>query len=86
MDDQHRPQYTQQQQASRAQVLFGTLKTYNMAPPGRPGQESADAVAALKSLGYISGTAASPAFTDRKYIRAAFRVIAIARMKPRKAP
>ena len=45
--------------ASRAQVLFGTLKTYNMAPPGRPGQESADAVAALKSLGYISGTAAA---------------------------
>lgn len=43
--------------ANRANVLFGTLKTYNIAPPGRPGQETAEAVAALKSLGYISGSA-----------------------------
>lgn len=43
--------------ADRAKVLLGTLKTYNMAPPNRPGVESADAIAALKSLGYISGSA-----------------------------
>ncbi len=43
--------------ADRARVLFGTLKTYNMAPPNRPGRESADTIANLKSLGYISGSA-----------------------------
>lgn len=46
-------------QADRAKVLFGTLKTYNIAPPSRPGRESADAIANLKSLGYISGVAAA---------------------------
>ena len=45
--------------SDRAQVLLGTLKTYNMAPPSRPGRESADAIANLKSLGYISGAAAA---------------------------
>ena len=42
---------------SRAGVLFSTLKTYNMAAPNRPGRETAEAMAALKSLGYISGSA-----------------------------
>jgi len=51
--------------ADRARVLLGTLKTYNMAPPSRPGRESADAVANLKSLGYISGSApARDHYTD----------------------
>lgn len=43
--------------ADRARVMLGTLKTYNMAPPNRPGVESAEAIANLKSLGYISGSA-----------------------------
>lgn len=43
--------------ADRARVLLGTLKTYDMAPPSRPGRESAEAIANLKSLGYISGSA-----------------------------
>lgn len=43
--------------ADRARVLLGTLKTYNMAPPNRPGRESAETLANLKSLGYVSGSA-----------------------------
>jgi arylsulfatase A-like enzyme/Tfp pilus assembly protein PilF len=41
----------------RLQVLANLLGSYNVAPPNRPGQESPDAVAALKSLGYVSGSA-----------------------------
>jgi tetratricopeptide (TPR) repeat protein len=33
------------------------LKSYNMAPPNRPGQESADVASVLRSLGYVSGSA-----------------------------
>jgi len=45
----------------RAQVLTNLLRTFNVAPPNRPGQESADAAAALKSLGYVSGSAPAKA-------------------------
>ena len=46
-------------------VLSNTLRTYDSAPPQRPGQESADAAAALRSLGYISGSApAKAAYTE----------------------
>jgi arylsulfatase A-like enzyme/Flp pilus assembly protein TadD len=41
----------------RLQVMANMLRTYNVAPPHRPSQESAAAVAALRSLGYISGSA-----------------------------
>ncbi|HEX6465470.1 MAG TPA: sulfatase-like hydrolase/transferase, partial [Vicinamibacterales bacterium] len=41
----------------RMQVLTNLLRTYNTAPPDRPGQETAEAAAALKSLGYVSGSA-----------------------------
>jgi len=41
----------------RLNLLTSLLRTYNVAPPNRPGQESPEAVAALKSLGYISGSA-----------------------------
>jgi tetratricopeptide (TPR) repeat protein len=41
----------------RLQVLTNLLGTYNTAPPDRPGQESAEAAAALRSLGYVSGSA-----------------------------
>ena len=46
------------QAADRVQVMLNTLKTYNMAPPDRPGQESAETAAALRALGYIGGVAA----------------------------
>jgi len=49
----------------RAQVLTNLLRTFNVAPPNRPGQETADAAAALKSLGYVSGSApAKAAYTE----------------------
>jgi arylsulfatase A-like enzyme/Tfp pilus assembly protein PilF len=41
----------------RAQVLTNLLRTFNVAPPNRPGRESAEASAALKSLGYVQGSA-----------------------------
>jgi tetratricopeptide (TPR) repeat protein len=44
-------------QRDRAQVLVNLLRGYNVAPPNRPGQETAEAAAALRSLGYVSGRA-----------------------------
>jgi arylsulfatase A-like enzyme/Flp pilus assembly protein TadD len=41
----------------RAGVLANVLRGYDTALPNRPGQESAEAVARLKSLGYLSGSA-----------------------------
>jgi len=52
-------------QRDRLQVLTNLLRGYNTAPPNRPGQESAEAAAALKSLGYVSGSApAKAAYTE----------------------
>ena len=49
----------------RLQVLNNLLRTYNVAPPDRPGQETADAAAALRSLGYVQGSApARAAYTE----------------------
>ena len=45
-------------QTSRVRELHSLLRTYNVAPPNRPGQESAEAAAVLRSLGYVSGSAA----------------------------
>ena len=45
------------QQAERVQVLANVLRTFNVAPPDRPGQESAEVAATLRSLGYVSGSA-----------------------------
>jgi arylsulfatase A-like enzyme/Tfp pilus assembly protein PilF len=45
------------QQRDRLQVMTNLLRTFNTAPPDRPGRESAEAAAALKSLGYVSGSA-----------------------------
>ena len=44
--------------ADRSKVLFNTLKTYDTNPPNRAGVETAENIATLKSLGYISGSAA----------------------------
>ena len=49
----------------RLRVMLNTLRTFNVAPPGRPGQESAESAAALRSLGYVSGSApAKAAYTE----------------------
>ena len=45
-------------QVTRVRELHSLLRTYNVAPPNRPGQESAEAAAVLRSLGYVSGSAA----------------------------
>ena len=47
--------------AARSTVLFGTLKTYDTNPPNRAGVETAENIAKLKALGYISGNAAPKA-------------------------
>ena len=44
-------------QSDRMRQLHALLRTYNVAPPHRPGQESAEAAAVLRSLGYVSGSA-----------------------------
>lgn len=43
----------------RVQVLFNTLKGFNVAPPGRPREETPDTLERLRSLGYIGGGSAT---------------------------
>jgi len=42
----------------RAQVLLNILKGFNVAPPGRPQEETTDTIERLRSLGYIGGGSA----------------------------
>ena len=49
----------------RRLVLEGVLRTFNTAPPARPGRETAAVAETLRSLGYISGGAPEKArYTD----------------------
>ncbi len=50
-----------QPRAERLQVLLGVLRTFDMSPPNRPGRESRQVSEALRSLGYVGGTAAPKA-------------------------
>ena len=43
--------------ADRAQVLQETLRGFDLNPPGRPGDETADVVRKLQALGYVTGAA-----------------------------
>ncbi|MEO6239337.1 MAG: sulfatase-like hydrolase/transferase [Vicinamibacterales bacterium] len=43
----------------RARVLAETLKQFNVAPPARAGQETAETIERLRSLGYIGGGSAT---------------------------
>ena len=53
-------------QRDRLVVLSNLLKTYNVAPPDRPGRETAEASAALRSLGYVQGSApAKASYTEK---------------------
>lgn len=45
-------------ESGRGEVLSNTLATFNVAPPGRPGQETAAARERLRALGYTGGGAA----------------------------
>jgi arylsulfatase A-like enzyme len=45
------------QQRDQLLVMTTMLRSYSVAPPNRAGQETAEAAAALRSLGYVSGSA-----------------------------
>jgi arylsulfatase A-like enzyme/Tfp pilus assembly protein PilF len=45
--------------SDRARVLVETLKQFNVAPPARARQETADTIERLRSLGYIGGGSAT---------------------------
>lgn len=45
--------------SDRARVLMETLKQFNVAPPARARQETADTIERLRSLGYIGGGSAT---------------------------
>jgi arylsulfatase A-like enzyme/Flp pilus assembly protein TadD len=47
------------QRMDRARVLYETLKLFNVAPPARAQQESAETLERLRSLGYIGGGGAT---------------------------
>lgn len=51
----------------RGDVLYNTLKGFSIAAPGKPQEETADTVEALRSLGYIGGGSAP---TRDKYTEA----------------
>ncbi len=42
----------------RTEVLLNTLRTFDMAPPGQPGEESGVVLERLRALGYIGGSPA----------------------------
>ena len=48
-----------QARADRARVMTETLKQFNVAPPARARQETADTIERLRSLGYIGGASAT---------------------------
>jgi arylsulfatase A-like enzyme/Tfp pilus assembly protein PilF len=48
-----------QDRIDRARVLTETLKQFNVAPPARARQETADTIERLRSLGYIGGGSAT---------------------------
>jgi arylsulfatase A-like enzyme/Flp pilus assembly protein TadD len=48
-------------QRDRLQVLSNLLRTFNVDPPNRPGRETPEAAAALRSLGYVQGSAPAKA-------------------------
>ena len=43
----------------RGQVMMNTLKTFDVAPPGRPRAETPDTIERLRSLGYVGGAVAA---------------------------
>jgi arylsulfatase A-like enzyme/tetratricopeptide (TPR) repeat protein len=52
---------------TKTQVLFNTLRTFDTAPPGQPGEESGAVLERLRALGYIGG---SPAPVRERYTEA----------------
>ncbi len=48
---------------TRLQVLRNTLRTFDVSPPGQPGEETGEVLARLRALGYIGGSP-TPRSTD----------------------
>ena len=48
-----------QAKRDRTRVMLETLKQFNLAPPARAGQETAETIERLRSLGYIGGGSAA---------------------------
>ncbi len=59
--DPHEERNRASADSPQVEVLMHLLRTFNVAPPNRPGQVTAGTAAALHALGYISGTAAAKA-------------------------
>jgi arylsulfatase A-like enzyme/Tfp pilus assembly protein PilF len=55
--DPHESTNLMQPEADRARVMLNLLRQYNVAPPDRPSGESQQTQEALRSLGYVTGTA-----------------------------
>ena len=55
--DPHESKNLIQQQTDRARVMVNLLRQYNVAPPDRPSGESQQTQDALRSLGYVTGSA-----------------------------
>jgi tetratricopeptide (TPR) repeat protein len=59
--DPHESANLLQEHADRARVMLNLLRQFNMAPPDRPSGESQQTQEALRSLGYVTGTAPAKA-------------------------
>ncbi|HET9368833.1 MAG TPA: sulfatase-like hydrolase/transferase [Vicinamibacterales bacterium] len=46
-------------QPERVEILFNTLRTFDLSPPGQPQQETTETIERLRSLGYIGGGSAA---------------------------
>jgi len=66
-DDPREQQNLATADATATQVLVNTLRTFNVAAPGQPGEESGAVLERLRALGYIGG---SPAPRREQYTEA----------------
>ena len=57
--DPHEAKNVVNAEAERARVMLNTLRTFNVAPPVRAQEETAETVERLRSLGYIGGGTAT---------------------------
>jgi arylsulfatase A-like enzyme/Flp pilus assembly protein TadD len=57
--DPHEQRNIIEQQGERSRALLNTLRTFDVAPPGRPQKETPATIERLRSLGYIAGGSAA---------------------------
>jgi len=66
-DDPREQQNLAAADPTATQLLLNTLRTFNVAPPGQPGEESGAVLERLRALGYVGG---SPAPRREQYTEA----------------